>query len=98
MGWLLGKPSAEAQGLMCCSSISLENKMSLQILISMFELVPVSEKLQLLQEEIRKVLVNKMIWSGTAAVLMSAESCPLSNYMRTLNIIKMKAQLVSTSM
>lgn len=72
--------------------------MSLQILISMFELVPMSEKLQLLQEEIRKVLVNKMIWSGTAAVLMSAESCPLSIYMRTLNIIKIKAQLVSASM
>lgn len=95
MGCLLGKPSSEAQGLMCCSSISLENRMSLQILISVFELVPMSEKLQLLQEETRKVLVNK-IWSGTAAVLMSAESCPLSNYMRTLNIIKMKAQLVKT--
>lgn len=93
MGCLLGKPSSEAQGLMCCSSISLENRMSLQMLISVFELVPMAEKLQLLREEIRKVLVNK-IWSGTAAVLMSAGSCPLSNYMRTLNIIKMKAQLV----
>lgn len=80
---------------MCCSSIALENRMSLQMLIRVFELVPMAEKLQLLREEIRKVLVNK-IWSGTAAVLMSAASNPLSNYMRTLNIIKMKAQLVKT--
>lgn len=80
---------------MCCSSIALENRMSLQMLIRVFELVPMAEKLQLLREEIRKVLVNK-IWSGTAAVLMSAASSPLSNYMRTLNIIKMKAQLVKT--
>lgn len=45
-----------------------------------------------------KVLVNKMIRSGTTAVLMSAESYPWANYMRTLNIIKMKAQLVKTQM
>lgn len=80
---------------MCCSSIALENRMSLQMLIRVFELVPMAEKLQLLREEIRKVLVNK-IWSGTAAVLMSVASSPLSNCMRTLNIIKMKAQLVKT--
>lgn len=43
-----------------------------------------------------KVLVNKMIRSGAAAMLMSAESSPWANYMRTLNIITMKAQLVKT--
>lgn len=95
--WLIGKPSLETQGLMCCFRISLENKMSLQILISMFELVPMSQKTVALMGR-DKVLVNKMIWSGTAAVLMSAESCPLSNYRRMLNILKMKAQLVTTYM
>lgn len=43
-----------------------------------------------------KVLVNKIIWSGPATVLMSVESCPLFNYRRMLNILKMKAQLVKT--
>lgn len=42
-----------------------------------------------------KVLVNKMIRSGAAAMLMSAESSPWAN-VRTLNIITMKAQLVKT--
>lgn len=31
-----------------------------------------------------------MVLWGTAAVLMSAESCPWANYMRMLNIIKIE--------
>lgn len=37
-----------------------------------------------------KVLVNKMVLWGSAAVLMSAESCSWANYMRMLNIIKIE--------
>lgn len=40
----MGNPAQKYSGLMCCSSISLENKMSLQILISIFEQVPMSQK------------------------------------------------------
>lgn len=60
MEWLLGKPSSEAQVLMCCFRVSLENKMSLQILIGTFELVPMSQKTVAVMGR-DKVLVNKMM-------------------------------------
>jgi len=41
----MGNPARKHGGLMCCSSISLENKMNLQILIGIFEQVPMSQKL-----------------------------------------------------